>query len=191
MLMKVACLTLFSILFGVRVGAQNGASNLLPSTPQIEAVARSADVYKIDRKEAVANFEKLRSPNRSEGLRAADYFEKHQAYEIAAAALADVKDRNVEHYLIQTLAKKKDFSFPVANALIAKLEKFNQTIPDNDELRAGTEAAKGQIATVVAKWLGMPDPKIPFEPFKSQAAYAQFSAQAKARAATVGSGSPF
>jgi hypothetical protein len=154
-------------------------------------VERLADTYKIPREEAVQKVEAILSGNPETGSAAVDALRKNGASELFVAAYGDVKDPSMKELLLEEILNKKDFS-PTASALLLdQLEAFNGPTPENKELRAGYEFKKSQIATLVSRWLDIPDPKIPFDPFRSQPAYKKFLIQARAKAAKMTRSSPY
>lgn len=183
----VACL------FALQIVDPGKASTVELTANQVESVQRWADVYEINRAEAVVNYQRLLEADRGVALEAADYFGRKNAFEVAAAALYDVEDESIKGDLIQyVLARKREFSPTAFNAAIRELELMNQIQADDreGEYRMGLENLKGALATAISTWLGIPDPKIPHAPGESAAAYAAFIAQVRPKAETIAVNSP-
>jgi len=153
-------------------------------------VERLADTYKMPREEAVQKIEAILSGNPDTGSDAVNALRKKGAFELFVAAYGDVKDPSMKELLLEEILNKKDFSPAACALLLDQLDAFNGPTPENKELRAGYEFKKGQIATLISRWLEIPDPKIPFDPFKSQPAYREFSVKARAKAAKITRNSP-
>jgi hypothetical protein len=173
----------FLILTCVAVLAQAPSSKLTAERRQ--DVERLADLYKMPREEATQKVEAILSGNPDTGSAAVDALRKKGAIELFVVAYGDVKDPSMKDLLLEEILNKKDFSPTACALLLDQLDAFNGPTPENKELRAGYEFKKGQIATLVSRWLEIPDPKIPFAPFTSQPAYHNFSVQARAKAAQM------
>jgi len=154
-------------------------------------VERLADLYKMPKEETIQKVEAILSGNPDTGSAAVDALRKKGAFELFVAAYGDVKDSSMKELLLEEILNKKDFSPTACALLLDQLDAFNGPPPENKELRAGYEFKKGQIATLVSRWLEIPDPKIPFAPFTSQPTYHKFLVQARAKAAKMTRNSPF
>ena len=179
---------LLLIVISAAVLAQTPPPKLTPERRQ--HVERLADLYKVPKEEAVQQVEAILSGNSDRGSAAVDALRKKGAFELFVAAYGDVKDPSMKDLLLEEILNKKDFSPTACALLLDQLDAFNGPTPENKELRAGYEFKKGQIATLVSRWLEIPDPKIPFAPFTSQPAYHQFSVKARAKAAKMTRNSP-
>jgi hypothetical protein len=190
--MKTKLLPLLTVLVFSQVAAQTGPPSEVPlNAARAQIVERLAAVYRIPRAEALNNYEAILGSDVKKAGVAAGALKRQNAFELLVAALADAKDPDVRKFLLEEILYKRDFSPSACAALLDELDARNQSLPDNGELRAGYELKKGQIATLVSRWLGIPDPKIPFDPFESRAAYSEFSATARAKAATMTTNSPY
>ena len=173
--------------------------------PQLSAVQtaniqRWAGVYGIPADEALEQYRFLMGTNWPKVVGACGFFDKKSAFEIAAAALLEAKDNNNGAAVLYTLERKKDFSPTAFGAVMAKLESLNKDpmddVYDNGEHGAGIETVKSRLATLVSKWIGIPDPRIDHLPAGgtiagSKSAYRTFIAQAWAKGATMTGDSPF
>ena len=170
------------------------------SAVQTANVQRWAGVYGIPADEALERYRVLIGTTYAKALEACDFFDKKNAFEIAAAALLDAKHHNIPGTALYTLEGKKDFSPTAFRAVMAKLESLNKDpmddVYDNGEHGAGIETVKSRLATLVSKWIGIPDPRIDHLPAGgtiagSKSAYRTFIAQAWAKGATMTGDSPF
>lgn len=173
--------------------------------PQLNAVQTSkverwAKVYDIPASEALNNYRLLLDTKRAETLKALDFFDRKNAFEIAAAALLDAKNDSIAGTVLYTLERKKDFSRTAFDAAMTKLVRLNNgpmdDISDFGEHGAGIETVKARLATVISKWIGIPDPDFMHSPAcdtidGSKAAYRVFIAQAKLKAQGITEDSPF
>ncbi len=169
--------------------AQSPSPNLTSARRQ--DVERLADTYKMPKAEALQKYEAILSGNPDTGSAAVDALRKEGAFELLVAAYGDVKDPSMKDVLLAEILNKKDFSPTACALLLDQLDAFNGPPPENKGLRAGYEFKKRQIATLVSRWLEIPDPKIPFAPFTSQPAYHKFLVQARAKAAKTTRNSPY
>jgi streptomycin 6-kinase len=71
------------------------------------------------------------------------------------------------------------------------LEHLITSETDSDEERSGYEVMQQQIASGLARWLGLPDPKITLSHSQSGPAYKAFVKRAKEKAATMANSSPY
>src|SRR2546423_12082498 len=182
----------FGIIFlSTSIVTQIKSSSPTPlSTSQVQRISEWAQLYNIPQDQLLDAYSRMLGSNVGAARSAANDLTKQGIFEPVVAALSEATDPEVKTFLVIVIMRKQDFSPNPCSALLDRLDALNASIPEKDEERAGAEATKGQIATVVAKWLGLSDPAIPFDPFRSQAAYAAFSAQAREKAATMATGSP-
>ncbi len=174
------------------IGCVFACSSVLAAPPRLsaadaESLNRSAQLDNVSPSEALRSYLSLLSVDRSERLKGVEYLRLNDASEVAAFLLPRTHDREVQWILIQIAVRKSSFGWAVCNALLDELQELNSLAPDTDESRAGVEEMKRYISTPVARWLGMPDPAIPFDPGKSKSAYAAFAGQARRKAIAVGS----
>lgn len=163
-------------------------------------IERWAGIYGIPADEALERYRVLIGTTYGKALEACDFFDKKNAFEIAAAALLDAKHSNIPGTALDTLERKKNFSPTAFRAVMAKLEGLNRDpmddAYDNGEHGAGIETVKARRATLVSKWIGIPDPRIDHLPAGdtidgSKSAYRTFIAQAKLKAQGITGDSPF
>lgn len=173
------------------IGGEDASGSVALTPEQVQTVTQLAVVYNIDSTEALSQFQRLLGSDYDEALAGEEFFENANAFEIAALALYNVENASVQAGLVNMLIKKEQFSSAVCNALLHVMDKANETIEEDDETRGGNEAVKAQIATAFSVWLGLTDPQVPFVTLDSRATYAEFSASAKERLASMGPGSPF
>jgi hypothetical protein len=184
--MKLIHLASIGSMIAVSSLAQEGtsSSNEL-SSAQIQTVQYWAKVYHIDRTKALDNYKMLLNSDYETALKGAEFFKENQALELAAASLADLTNRSVKSYLLAGLVEIQKVSPSICEALLAELDRLNQSRSDDDEIRAGLEMMKSRIATALARSLELPDPQIPLAPFSSSPLYAAFSARARAKIAVM------
>ena len=150
-------------------------------------------MYDGDPVAAEHDFQKLIDGDRGAGLAAAAEMAKKKHFELAALALADIKEPDVKANVIKyVLAEKTRFSPTAFAAAIHELEDENNEPAGTDgEEVAGVENTKAALATAIARWLSMPDPKLPKDPDISKPGYTSFISQAKEKAATMTEDSPY
>ncbi|MDP9098857.1 MAG: hypothetical protein M3N48_07675 [Verrucomicrobiota bacterium] len=187
--MKHLASPLILILISAVAHAQTSVSILSPA--RRESVERLAHVYKIPLAEATKKYEAIVGGNRDAGGPAVGSLRKQGAFELLISAFGDVKDESMKELLLEEILEKRDFSPTACTLLLDQLDAFNGPTSENKEVRSGHELKKRQIATLISRGLEIPDPKIPFAPFKSQPAYHNFSVQARAKAAKMTRNSPF
>lgn len=156
---------------------------------RIDFVRTWADVYQVDRAQAVEQFGVLLGTDYPKALEAFGFFRKADAYEIAASALSDAHP-NIRGSLIHMLARAPNATPTIIAASIAELERRNAAdYEDDGEKRAGSERMKSILAAMLSKWLGLVDPQL----LKSRAAdtrpeYADFIIRAKQAAGAIPAG---
>jgi hypothetical protein len=175
-----------------RITVAQGISPAPPqlSAAQIQKIEQLADVYHIDRADALEHYKTAFDQNYLTALRAIDFFEQHKAYEILVLAVPGLEE-SVKGAAISAVLKKRDFSSSAGQMLLTELDRFNSTKTDDDEARGGYEMMKKRIASALARWMGWPDPNIPLRPFESGPAYRAFVERAKQKAATMANSSPY
>ena len=175
--------------------AQNNAAQAPPlSGNQTSNIERWAKVYGIPSNEALEKYRYLIGNNYEEALAAWQNFDKKNAFEIAAAALIEARQDNIAGTLLYTLERKKEFSPTTYGAAIQTLEGLNNVSEEgetNGEHLAGIETLKSRLATLISRWLGIPDPELMMKVMETKPGYRKFIAQAKQKAATITNDSPY
>jgi hypothetical protein len=174
----------FLVLIALAVGAT--ALIAADSLQSGEDVARHwAEVRHLNVSVVLQNYQDLTGTDYEHALTALSFFEKQDAFEIAAASLRDVRIGNISGELIHLLARTPNPTSGVITAALRELETLNNIeYRDDGERTAGTETMKSNLATLVAKWMDMADPKL----LSSRAPdtrpeYAAFIARAKEKIA--------
>jgi hypothetical protein len=166
------------------------------SAVQTTNIERWAEIYKIPKAEALEQYRILVGNDFPREVKAIVFFEKRNAFEIAAAALLEARDDNISGRMVDILENKKEFSRTCYEVAIRKLETLNN-IPEELEEQssgehvAGIEMVKSRLATLISKWVGIPDPDIIARVADTKPGYRKFIAQAKLKAAGMTGDSPF
>jgi hypothetical protein len=129
------------------------------STDQIQKIEQLADVCHIDRAVVLERYRTLFGQDYLKAWRAADFFEEAKAYEILALAIPTL-GKAVKGEAINAVLKKRDFSSSTCQVLLAQLEQLIASQTQDDEVTSGYEVTERRIASELARWLGLPDPKI-------------------------------
>ena len=174
--------------FVVFIALAFGATELMAAdSPQSgEDVARHwAETRHLNVSVVIQNYRNLTGTNYEEALTALSFFEKQDAFEIAATSLREVRIANISGELIHLLGRIPKPTLDIITAALRELETLNGIeYRDDGERTAGIESMKSNLATLLARWLEMPDPKL----LKSRAPdtrpeFATFIAQAKEKIA--------
>jgi hypothetical protein len=160
------------------------------STAQTQNIQGLADVYHIDPTRAVDRYKTVLSRDFLTALEAVDFFAQRNAYEILALAVPHM-DKSVKGTAIGAIVKKRDFSSTACQILLTELQRLITSETENDEENTGNEVMEREIATALARWLGLPNPKIAARHDKSGPAYRAFVESAERKAATMTKSSPY
>lgn len=180
----------------VKAGEKDPAPVQL-SAAQISNIERWAEVYEIPKAEALEQYRMLVGNDYPKEIKAVAFFAKWNAFEIAAAAQLEARDDNISAAMLDTLERKKDFSRTSFEAAMAELEMLNKAPVfiggEYDEKNAGVEMVKYRLATLISKWIGIPDPDVihTWHQVDTKPAYRTFIAQAKLKAQGMTGDSPF
>lgn len=159
------------------------------SAAEIQNLERLADVYGVDRAAAQTEYETVLGQDFSKSLKSIDFFAHRKAYEILALAIPKL-DGSVQAEAISATLKKNTFSLPVCQAFLEVLEQVTVKDSDNDEERTGFGLQEKIIATALARWLALPDPRIAENEGRLGILYRPFIAQARQKMADMPNSSP-
>lgn len=168
------------------------AVDLWPSsTRPIRVVEKWSPIYNLDFDEALAKYRALVGPDPHAAFLAANYFKSHNAFEIGAAALPEVKERRVTRFIVvEILQRKRDFSQSTCDAALRTLERANRERPSNDvDHNAGVENLKASLAIAIGHWLRIED--LPSRRGDTRPAYERFITVARRKANETMTSSPF
>jgi hypothetical protein len=161
------------------------------SPVELQEVQRLSDIYHLDGASASRNYRKMFDSDFLSSLHALDYFKDNHAYEVIALALPRLPD-STKGTATEVLLKKRDFSPTAFKALLSELNARVVSETADDEERSGNEVMRREISAVLARWLSIPEPKITSEiRVSSQPEYVAFIAQARQKAETIKSSSPY
>jgi hypothetical protein len=173
------------------LGQATSPSGAQVTSAQLQNVLAWSQVYQISAANLGEAYAKVTQGNLADSRAGTEYLRKQRAFDVLAAALPDVQNPDARIPIVKAILEKREYSPTACAALLGELDRLNASIPEQDELRAGAEATKQHIATLLSHWLGLPDPKLTFNTTISQPGYAAFSAQAKTKAATMTDSSPY
>jgi hypothetical protein len=175
-------------IFVINLAMQTGiGSPTRGSTAERQIIEQKAEIYNIDRAEAVARYEEMFSPTRLIALEAIMFFDKRKAYDIVATALPAL-DRSVRSAAISVLLKKQTFGRVAFDALSAELDRINLEKPLNSELRSGQEVTRAFVSEALARWVGLPTSGI--DPASAESV-AAFNALVKEKALNLSVDAPY
>ena len=164
---------------------------LWPAIKHVRTVSRWSETYHLNQTEALQNYRALIGSDYLPALKAVDYFKEHAAFEIAAAALPEIRIRNVTGLLVfDVLSRKQKFSASCFSAAVRQLDIENHDQTGDGEHGAGVENIKASLATAISRWLHILDPRLQYLPGDTVPGYQRFITEAKRKAATETTNSP-